>query len=371
MASDEGRGVLPFDSTLDSYEREARHLFEAVAAHDTSAEWRFKWEHPRFRGQDVAAVRASSLTLDDARTVVARTYAFDGWLDLEAFAAAIEREPGVRAFEMAVEAVVTGDLDALKGMLRDRPGLTRERSARRHHATLLHYVAANGVEGARQRTPPAAVAIATMLLDAGAEPDALADMYDETCTTLSMLVSSSPPDAAGLQVALAEVLVDRGAALQGKGTAWQSAVLTSLAFGFLETARALARRGGTPERLAEAAGLGDADAARRLLGGASPLERQIACALAAQHGHLEIVRLLLDAGEDPDRYNPERFHAHSTPLHQAAWSNHLDVVRLLAERGARLDQRDTVYHATPLGWARYGGRTAVAEYLAGLGAPDA
>ena len=44
-------------------------------------------------------------------------------------------------------------------------------------ATLLHYVAANGVEGYRQLTPPNAVAIADALLDAGADVDALADMY--------------------------------------------------------------------------------------------------------------------------------------------------------------------------------------------------
>lgn len=45
----------------------------------------------------------------------------------------------------------------------------------------------------------------------------------------------------------------------------------------------------------------------------------------------EIVRLLLDSGENP---NP---HSHSTPLHQAALAGHLDVVRLLVERGAKDD----------------------------------
>ena len=47
--------------------------------------------------------------------------------------------------------------------------IVRARSARRHHATLLHYTAANGVEGERQKTPPNAVAVMTALLDAGAE----------------------------------------------------------------------------------------------------------------------------------------------------------------------------------------------------------
>jgi hypothetical protein len=40
-------------------------------------------------------------------------------------------------------------------------------------------------------------------------------------------------------------------------------------------------------------------------------------------------------------------------------------VALLAERGARLDLRDTVYDATPLGWAEHGKRAEIAEYLRG------
>jgi hypothetical protein len=38
-------------------------------------------------------------------------------------------------------------------------------------------------------------------------------------------------------------------------------------------------------------------------------------------------------------------------------------VRLLVERGARLDIKDTLYGGTPLGWAIYGKRTALVEYL--------
>ena len=85
---------------------------------------------------------------------------------------------------------------------------------------------------------------------------------------------------------------------------------------------------------------------------------------AAKSGSVDArLRFLLDAGEDPDRYNPEGHHAHSTPLHQAVWSNHLDVVQLLVERGARLDITDHIYRGTPLDWAVYGGRAGIADYL--------
>ena len=73
--------------------------------------------------------------------------------------------------------------------------------------------------------------------------------------------------------------------------------------------------------------------------------------------------MLLDAGEDPNRYNPVGGHSHSTPLHQAAAANHRDVVRLLVERGAKLDRKDTLWHATPTEWARHEGRAEIEAYL--------
>lgn len=274
----------------------------------------------------------------------------------------------VPIFEAAVDAVVSGDVGALGSMLEAHPWLVRARSARSHRATLLHYVAANGVEDERQQTPPTAVEIARLLLDAGAEVDALADACGERCTTLSLLVSSVHPAAAGLQVALAETLLDHGAALVGPGSRWQSALMTALAFGYPDTARALVRRGAPVDDLAAAAGLGLHDEVVRRLPQADAGTRHRALALAAQLGHAAIVGLLLDAGGDPDRYNPDGHHAHSTPLHQAVWANQAEVVELLVDRGARLDIRDTVHQGTPLDWAVYGGRTAIADYLRSRGA---
>ena len=356
-----------FDAPLGEHAQGAERLWEALRAGDKDAAWRFKWEHPRFRGRPVRDVDPAGLDEDDARLVVARQRGFESWADLERFAQDVQHDPLLRRFEEAVEAVVAGDLDRLRRFLKEDPALVRTRSTRRHHATLLHYIAANGVEGERQRTPPNAVEVANLLFDSGAEPDALADMYDNQCTTLSLLVSSSPPAAAGLQAPLAETLIDHGAGLDGPGTNWQSAIETALAFGHQETAQVLARRVEYLEDLAVAAGLGRTEEVKRLLPSGNPLARHTALALAAQHGHLDVVRLLLDAGEDPNRYNPEGFHAHSTPLHQAVWAEHGDVVRLLVERGARLDMRDTVYEGTPLDWAEYGQRTVIADFLRAQG----
>jgi ankyrin repeat protein len=112
-----------------------------------------------------------------------------------------------------------------------------------------------------------------------------------------------------------------------------------------------------------AAALGRIEDARRLLAGASSEDRHLALTLAADFGHVEIVRLLLDAGEDPNRYNPVGGHSHTTPLHQAAGRGHDEVVRLLVERGARLDLKDILWRATPADWARHAGRTEIEAYL--------
>jgi ankyrin repeat protein len=360
---------LSHRAPLEEYELQARALFDALQSGDIAAAWRFKWLHPRFRGQPVTAVRAATLDLADAQLVVAQEYSFDTWADLARFTAAVRQDARVERFESAVEAVISGDVETLRSMLREDPELVRARSTRRHHATLLHYIGANGVEGGRQKTPQNAVEVTKTLLDAGAEVDAVAGLYDAKCTTMSMLVSSGHPAQAGLQAELAETLLDYGAKLDGPGSNWQSALMTALAFGYGDTAEALARRGARVDNLAAAAGLGRLEDAVRLLPAADASTRHIALALAAQHGHAEVVRLLLDAGEDPNRLNPDGFHSHSTPLHQAVWANHAGVVRLLVERGTQLDIHDTVYHGTPLGWAIYGGRVEIAAYLRERGAP--
>ncbi len=379
--------ALPFRAGLAEYRQQADRLLEAWRAGDAGAIEVFRHKLPRHLRADIPwlprplsdeDIRNAPLDRADAQLALARWYDFESWPRLEEHATAVaDADSPVARFEAAVEAVIDGDLAALASLLGDDPGLLRARSARVthfdppvHRATLLHYVAANGVEGYRQRTPPNAVAVAKTLLTAGAEVDALADMYGGQCTTMSMLVSSGHPAAAGLQVALVETLLDFGAAVDGRGAGdWTSPLMTALAFGYRDAAEALARRGARVDSLAAAAGLGRLEDARQRLATAANDDRHRALALAAQLGHADVVRLLLDAGEDPDCYNPKGNHGHSTPLHQAALSGHLDVVRLLVERGARLDIRDTIYESTPLGWAAYGGQTAVAEYLRARGAP--
>jgi ankyrin repeat protein len=375
---------LPYRSSLEEYKTQATQLRDAWRAGEPDAIRLFREHHPKFLDTRIpwlpkrtpdAEVRSVFLDLADAQLAIARWYSFADWARLTEYAGAVTRDDSpVYQFESAVEAVITGYVAALAVCLRERPELVRARSTRvthhdppEHRATLLHYVAANGVEDYRQATPKNAAEVARMLLDAGAEPDALAGMYGGQHTTMSMLVSSAHPVHAGVQVALVEILLDFGASVEPRGSgAWVSPLMTALAFGYGDAAEALARRGAPVDTLAAASGLGRVTDVRRLLATSSSEERHRALALAAQHGRVEIVRLLLDSGEDPNRYNPEGHHGHSTPLHQAAFAGHEHVVRLLVERGAKLDIKDTIWEGTPLGWAEHGGRKAVAEYLRGF-----
>ena len=361
---------LPWTATREDYEREAKSLFEALQARDNAALWNFKWMHPFYRGKTVDAVEPEKLDIDDARLVVAHEYFLRTWHDVMEFADEMSRDGPAAKFEKAVEAIVAGDIETLKAMLKDDPKLVHARSKRSHRATLLHYIAANGVEGVRQKTPPNAVEVARLLLDSGADPNALAIMYDHLCTTMAMLVSSAHPAGAGLQADLAELLIDYGAKGKGEGSEWQSAVMTALAFGYTKTAERLATRGTPTDSLPAAAGLGRAEDVVRLLPTANERGRHVALALAAQHGHADVVKVLLDAGEDPNRLNPDGFHAHSTPLHQAIAAGRENVVKLLLDRGARTDIRDTVYGGNAMGWAIYCEQPAIADELRRRGAPQ-
>ena len=377
--------ALPFNASLADYLQQADDLLAGWRSGDPAAVRVFRSKHPKFLDDKVkwlerfwesdADARAVPIDREDAKLAVARWYDFLDWPSLEAHVAAVtDSSTAVSRFERAAEAVITGDAAALQQLLRDDPELVRARSSRVchfdppvHRATLLHYLAANGIESYRQRSPQNAVEIATILLDAGADPNALQGSYGSENTTMAMLVSSTPPREAGVQVPLLETLIARGATIETLGTGpCANPLLCALVFGSREAAETLVRRGARVDSLPKAAGLGRVDEVRRMLSGASADDRHAALALSAQLGHLEVVRMLLDAGDDPNRFNPQGYHAHATPLHQSIANGHFDVAKLLIERGARLDIKDNIFRSTPLGWADYCGQPEIASYIRNL-----
>jgi hypothetical protein len=354
--------LLPPEPDLGQLVDQAKDLLRGHAAGEIDVCQRIREFHPSFERAADPDIRSAPFTLADAELTIAREHGFSSWARLEAHVgnpdrARLDRPQHERIedpdFRKAVDLIDRGDVGGLRDHLRVHPGLVRRRVLFEggnyfREPTLLEFVAENPVR--HDRLPPNIVDVARAILDAGAAADRRA--IDET---LGLVCSGRVPREHGVQVPLIDLLCDHGADPNG-------AMLAALGHGELDAVAALIRRGAAIDLVAAAA-MGRREEARAALRVAGSLARHRALALAAQHGHGEIVGLLLDAGEDPDRYNPVGCHAHSTPLHQAALAGHLDVVRRIVERGGRLDIRDIHHRATPLGWAEYAGMSEVADYL--------
>lgn len=352
---------LPPKPNLDHLKHQAKDLLRAHAAREAQAAQRLREFHPYFRRAGDGTIFDRALKLGDAQLAIAREYGFPSWARLKrhvetpALAAGLKRPHHERiedpVLRRAVELLDAGDAAGLRALLQQHPELVRQRANFEggnyfRHPSLLEFAAENPIR--RGSLPKNIVEMVKTILDSRPEQAAL----DET---LMLVATGSVPRECGVQRALIDLLCDHGADAN-------SAVRVAALLGEMDAARALLERGARLD-LPVAAALGQVEAARRLLPAAGPEERHLALTMAADRGHAEIVRLLLEAGEDPNRYNPVGGHSHTTPLHQAALGGHEDVVRLLVERGARLDMKDILWRATPEGWAQHAGHTAIAEYL--------
>ncbi len=125
-------------------------------------------------------------------------------------------------------------------------------------------------------------------------------------------------------------------------------------------------RGDDVDRLISACMAGDRAETEALLAADPTLvERAIArepaqLALAAEQERVDAVELLIELGFD---LNAGYWRG---PLHEAAMRGNLEIIRLLIERGADPNLRDRGYEATPRGWAEHHGMTEAEEYLAPL-----
>lgn len=412
---------LPPRPSLEQYRKRAKGLVAAAESSEPDAvrAWASDWLESLVRALDVTIipfVRASidraithiearvrdkrapgparAFTLADAHFLIAQAHGFENWA---AFTRHVEVLSGERApgddFEVAADAVVSGDLATLESLVRQHPGLIRAHSSRVHGATLLHYVAANGVEDFRQKTPANAVAVARFLLDAGAEVDAIANTYsgDWWQTTMNLLVSSAHPAGAGVQPALVEVLLDFEAAVNGLQDD-ESPLMTALDFGYIDAAEVLVKRGARVDNVVAAAAMGRADLVEnfvidkntlkpavpliaphwRKLPNEANVHIELAFVWACKFARTAVAALLLDMGVDPAAKDGYKM----TALHWAAANGCAELMRKLLKRGATLEAKNvwegtvldsTVHFAIhqPVKGVNY---PAVMEMLIGAGA---
>jgi hypothetical protein len=350
------RKELPTQAPLEQYEKQAQELVDAHRLGDAETIWCIKNDHPRFRPMLHSEIRNAAFTLADAQLIVAYWNYFGNWPDLAAYVEAVTRQgSSVSRFESAVDAIVDGDVAALERSLRADPGLIRARSTRTHHSTLLHYVGANGTE--KQRSPGNAVQVAKILLDAGAEVNAVGEMYGGT-TVLGLVATSVHPAKAGVQEPLMEFLLARGATLEGAVApdyTRGSVVNACLANGRPNAAAFLGRRGARLD-LDGAAGVGRLDVVksffnqdRSLKAHATKEQMETGFTWACGCGRTDVVEFLLEMG-----VNMNSTPHGETGLHWAAYGGQRNIVKLLLERRSPLALKDKTFDGTPLAWALYG-----------------
>jgi ankyrin repeat protein len=285
-------------------------------------------------------------------------------------------------FHPAIAAIKSGDVEALRTIIDTDPSLATSRSST-SHPTLLQCVALE------TNDLPTAAALATLLIDAGAELN-------------EPLVAA----ASGDNRAVAEVLLDRGGAIDGLD-GW-SPLEEALYWNSREVLSLLLKRGAKVQNLRTAAGLGRVDLIEGYFdddghlkpeagninwpwgdletiarsnhdsAGQRKLSDRVkswsqdqqgiinnAFVFAAMHGHIDAAQLLLEKGAELNTI-PGGFDFAGTALHYAALNGHRAMVEFLLERGADRTVLDTKVHSTPAGWAEHSGQLEIRDLLNSL-----
>jgi len=317
---------LPARPDLGQLRRQAKDLLRGARAGDAAA---------------LGRVRAVSdrLVLASAQLALAREYGFTSW-------------PGLRNEVLRREILNSGDPARLGALLDGDPQLA---VAPMEHwcdhprgASPLGYVAMLRYDTSRRvwRDVPGAGALARVLVDAGALVDgALGDR--ET----PLITAASYGDAA-----VARVLVEAGADLQAQaapdagGVPGGTALLHAAVFGMTEVIDVLVAAGASPRSIEEAAAAGDLG---DYLTPQTPLQARLrALVMAADHQRLEVIDRLLAAGTPVDATDAKWSRQ---ALRIAAQNGRVGSVERLLARGADPNLRDPQHHRTALEWCRRGG----------------
>lgn len=355
--------TLPANPSLANLKSQAKGLVQARHSHDPVTLQRIREFHPRFNDLEDTEIVNVPFKLADAQLTIAREYGFASWPRLKTF---IEKQAQSKinlpaqeriddpVFRRAVDLMDAGDVERLRRHLANHPKVIHQRIVLEggnyfRNPSLLEFCAENPIR--HGTLPENIVAVVKVILDSG--PDLVS--INET---LGLVASGAVPRQCRVQLELISLLCRYGADPTG-------ALGVAVTHGEMDAVNALLNCGAKLD-LSTAAALGRTDDFKRLLQKAGTKNRHKALAMAAQFGNVDCLKLLLEAGEDPNRYNPKGFHSHATPLHQAAFQGHLDAVKCLIDGGANPDAKDVLFGGTALGWAEHGGRSEVVDYLRGL-----
>lgn len=278
------------------------------------------------------------------------------------------------AFKEAKKAISAGDVQSLKRLLQQFPGLANHRLAADrlgNQNTLLHECTGMATLSWATTAPE----IAQLLIDAGADVNATEKILGgETPLIHAVSVNNVP---------VAKVLLENGADTEQQGR-HDGSIDTALGYALFDgtDTRLEQFERNCPELLLDygakcylpfAAALakslhGYFSESGQLLPHASPLaDRQMVLQqgllFAAKYGQLESAKLLLEQGAEINACIPF-FHFNATALHLACENGErLAMVEFLLEKGADWKQKDATYHGTALDWAMHCKQPRVLAYL--------
>lgn len=353
---------LPASADIKHLKYQAKDLLSDFRNGKMSSYQRIREFHPKFAKMSDSGIAEQTFSLSDAQLSIAREYGYPSWPRLtEVVVLGDERDISLihndriddPVFLQALDFLDEGNAALLKKYLADHPNLVHQKVFFEGgnyftEPTLIEFVAENPMR--HYKLPENIVEIARIILEAGAKNNQKS--LDET---VMLVASGRIVREHGAQGPLLNLLCNYGAdPVAGMHSA--------LAHGEFEAARLLVTRG-APLDLSTAASLNLKDDVAKLMGEANKDQIQLGLALSATHGRETIVAMLLDAGADPNRYNPPGGHSHCTPLHSAACEGHLGAVKALVEGGAKFDIGDIHHNMTALQWAVYTKHDEVAAYL--------
>lgn len=353
---------LPKSANLNHLKRQAKDLLRDVQSGRISAFQRLREFHPQRTDIPDREMHLFSFSLSDAQLCIAREYGYLSWPRLKEAIAELhhhelvlnhnERLPD-GPFKQALDFMDAGDSVHLKEHLARHPNLITEKAVfegGNYFATptLLEFLPEN--PNRQGNLPPNAIAIAQILLEAGAKRN-----LDAMNETAMLAASGRVCREAGVQTPLLKLLCKHGA-----DPAY--AMHSALAHGEFEAARVLIDCGAKLD-LPTAATLDERNVVKNLVETATSSELQLALSLSANAGRHEVVIMLLSAGADPNQYNPPGGHSHCTPLHSSVATNQFETVVALINGGADLTMTDIHHSMTALSWAEYLKHKKIADYL--------
>ncbi|MHC5114831.1 MAG: ankyrin repeat domain-containing protein [Planctomycetota bacterium] len=241
----------------------------------------------------------------------------------------------VELYQLALGAIESRDLDALRAVFREHPGLAESRHPD-DGGNLLHAAAwANDADLCR------------FLVDVGCAPAQIRELVASPDGPHAGPGSQTP-----LALALENDRHDAAAYLEGVAITpdnlWMAAALGDLP---------------RVQRFFDADGNLTADARDPNKAGDDVFVLTDAMVAAAHHGHVDVLEHLLERGADPSG----RDQFGMTALHYAVQGNR-PLTELLLDRGADAGVRDFQFDATPYGWSKYLGHEEIAAFLETRGA---